>query len=308
MDRPALEILLVEDNPMDIDILREALVEVQPDTGACHLAAVQNSASAIAYLQGRAAVGGETLPDIVLLDINMPVENGIETLKKIKSDPALKHVPVLMLTTSNRREDIVDSYAAGAASYFLKPLKYSDLLDLLKSILIYWTSVTRIERTPPSGRAGGAQGFTLIELLVVTVILAVVSVYATVRIGKTIDKSRKAAMLTYMVSEFRAGMRDYYLEHNAYPPGIGPTDPTVVLKAEGFITSTITEKSLDLGVTVNAVYYSGFPGGLLGGLGIASTSYWYAWCLLPPVSVGLDLPCVKVTESALEESSSLLIP
>ncbi|MBI4178172.1 prepilin-type N-terminal cleavage/methylation domain-containing protein [bacterium] len=154
-------------------------------------------------------------------------------------------------------------------------------------------------------------GLTLVELLVVTVILGLLSAAVVSKIGAAINRAKKAAMMSYMVSELRGALRDYRIDHGSYPAGAGPVDPTVVLKAEGYLTSTLSDKSIDLNVTLNALYYAGpFPSVSLPGVApiIAADDYWYVWCFLSPVADGLDLPCAKVTAYTLEESASLATP
>ncbi|NAS32206.1 response regulator [Flavobacteriaceae bacterium R38] len=80
----------------------------------------------------------DNLPDIVLLDLNMPKINGIEFLKILKKDEVLKYIPTIILTTSNNRRDILECYKIGIAGYVLKPLKYEEYMYKLKSVLDYW--------------------------------------------------------------------------------------------------------------------------------------------------------------------------
>lgn len=149
-------------------------------------------------------------------------------------------------------------------------------------------------------RSGAERGMTLIELLVVTVIIGILAAYVGVRIRNAINKARKAALVSYMVSDFRGAMRDYRFEHDGYPLGIGLTDPTVLLKAQGYLTNTVSEKTANLNIAVNVQYFSPVLGN--------SDRYWYTWCLLPPNTTGIDLPCIRLTESSLDESATLLLP
>ena len=157
------------------------------------------------------------------------------------------------------------------------------------------------------------RGMTLIELLVVAVIIGILAAYVGVRIRNAINKARKAALVSYMVSDFRGAMREYYFDNGGYPIGAGPTDPTVVLKAGDYITNTFSEKTAGLNISVNALYFSGVSlggGGLLGGgplLSVSST-YSYTWCLLYPATIGIDLPCIKLTEGSLEEFATMPPP
>ncbi len=78
------------------------------------------------------------LPDIILLDINMPRMNGIEFLTILKNDPVIKYLPVIMMTTSENRADLLDCFKTGIAGYIIKPLKYEDYESKLKKVFDYW--------------------------------------------------------------------------------------------------------------------------------------------------------------------------
>jgi len=82
----------------------------------------------------------DNLPDIILLDLNMPKMNGIEFLKILKEDKILKYIPTIILTTSKNRRDVLECYKIGIAGYVLKPLKYEDYVVKLKSVLDYWNN------------------------------------------------------------------------------------------------------------------------------------------------------------------------
>lgn len=148
---------------------------------------------------------------------------------------------------------------------------------------------------------------TLIEFLVVTVIVGILAVSVVAKIKTSLNKSRKASLVSYMAEEVRPGMTQYYVDEGKYPSsglgglGLGVTDPTVTLKAGDYVTRTITEKTVDIDVTVVWVYASGTPT-------LGSNSYWFAWCLMGASADGIDLPCYKMTDSMLEESLNLLPP
>ena len=78
------------------------------------------------------------LPDVVLLDLNMPKMNGLEFLKKLKSSERLHHIPVLILSTSNNNNDLKECYKAGIAGYIVKPLKYEEYQQKIKALIEYW--------------------------------------------------------------------------------------------------------------------------------------------------------------------------
>jgi CheY-like chemotaxis protein len=93
----------------------------------------KNGEEALDILQG-----SDKLPDIILLDLNMPRMNGIEFLQILKQDPELKYLPTVILTTSQNRADLLECYRIGIAGYIIKPLKYEDYEDKLQKVISYW--------------------------------------------------------------------------------------------------------------------------------------------------------------------------
>lgn len=138
--RIPLHIYLVEDNDDDVFLIRKAVAQAPwPATidTAVHGEAVLND------LNSRCEKG-LPLPDLILLDINMPRLDGFQVLKAVKEDTRLRHLPLLVLTTSDRREDIQRAFGLGASSFFTKPADFDGLVELLERILIYWCSVTAL--------------------------------------------------------------------------------------------------------------------------------------------------------------------
>jgi chemotaxis family two-component system response regulator Rcp1 len=129
-------ILLVEDNPGDVRLMREALQ--QSKKRAHHLNVVNNGEEAMAFLQQQSQYANELRPDLILLDLNLPFKNGYEVLTEIKQDPQLKNIPVVILTTSNRSEDILRTYNLGADFYLVKPADIDQFNGLVKSIEKLW--------------------------------------------------------------------------------------------------------------------------------------------------------------------------
>jgi CheY-like chemotaxis protein len=145
--KPVHAILLVEDNPADIKITQRALKE----SGApVELLVVRDGQEAVDYLlrQGR-HVGddGWRSPDLILLDLNLPGMTGREVLERIRHTPALRTVPVIVLTTSRRQEDVHDMYAAGANTYIEKPQDFGRFVEVLRTIERYWLDTALL---PPS--------------------------------------------------------------------------------------------------------------------------------------------------------------
>ncbi|MGA2322660.1 MAG: response regulator [Sedimentisphaerales bacterium] len=126
-------ILLIEDDSVDAMTVKRAMRDLQVNH------------SMINSVNGEEAMKYLTSPDtekpfIILLDLNMPKMNGIEFLKVMKTHPALKTIPVIVLTTSKERQDIIDSFELGASGYMVKPVDYSKFVEILSRIMIYWSS------------------------------------------------------------------------------------------------------------------------------------------------------------------------
>jgi chemotaxis family two-component system response regulator Rcp1 len=138
-----INILLVEDNPADVLLTMEALKEGDISH---ELNVVNDGAEAIAYLRRKGKYTDAVLPDIILLDINLPKKNGFEVLAEIKEDQRLKSIPVIILTTSSARQDIRRAYDLHANCYIVKPLDFDAFLNVVRSIEDFWLSVARLPR------------------------------------------------------------------------------------------------------------------------------------------------------------------
>mgnify|MGYP001057153877 CR=1 FL=1 len=127
-----LKILLIEDDLIEVMKLNRTITSAQlPHT----LIETKNGEDALNYLN----CGESCLPDIILLDLNMPKMNGIEFLEILKKDDVLKYLPIIILSTSANQKDILSCYKAGIAGYVIKPLKYEDYVTKLKALLEYWS-------------------------------------------------------------------------------------------------------------------------------------------------------------------------
>jgi len=144
VEQPPIDILLVEDNEDDILLTEEAFSEGKL-VNIVH--AVRDGEEALQYLRRQDRYADVSLPGLVLLDINMPKMNGLEVLEEIKKDPDIRHLPVVMLTTSEQENDIVTSYEFGACSYISKPVQLSDFRNALRRFELYWALVARIPGT-----------------------------------------------------------------------------------------------------------------------------------------------------------------
>ena len=137
----SVDILLAEDNDDDILLIRESFAEAKIVNV---LNVVKDGAEAMAYLRREREYKDASMPGLLLLDINMPKKNGFEVLKEIKADAELRHLPVVMLTTSQSEGDVVRSYSEGACSYIMKPARFEELGQVLKQFALYWALVSRI--------------------------------------------------------------------------------------------------------------------------------------------------------------------
>lgn len=125
-------ILLVEDDQVDTMTVVRALKEIHVTNPLAH---VENGEEAISYLQNPK----QDKPCIILLDLNMPIMNGIEFLQVVKNDPELRRIPVVVLTTSEEQQDKVNSFNLGVAGYMAKPVDYRQFVEVMRSIDAYWT-------------------------------------------------------------------------------------------------------------------------------------------------------------------------
>lgn len=137
----SIHILLVEDNEGDILLTTDALIEGKLVNS---VDVVKDGWEAVQYLEKKGAYQHSPTPDLILLDINLPKMNGHEVLKIIKNNPDIKHIPVVMLTTSSSEQDIMQSYQNYANSYISKPVELSDFLDAIAAIEHFWVSIVKL--------------------------------------------------------------------------------------------------------------------------------------------------------------------
>ena len=133
-----VEILLVEDNPNDIKLTLHAF---QKHNLANQVQVVRDGEEALEFLfctgryAGRAIENG---PRLVLLDLKLPLVDGIEVLRQVKSDPRTRMIPVVVMTSSREERDIVDSYQVGVNSYIVKPVDFEQFADTVSQVGMYW--------------------------------------------------------------------------------------------------------------------------------------------------------------------------
>lgn len=138
-----INILLVEDNSGDIMLTQEALDESGVKS---NLTVVKDGYEAVNFLEKKGNYNDVVLPDFILLDINLPKMNGHEVLQKVKSNDQLKHIPVIMLTTSTSEQDILKSYQNYANCYIPKPLDVKDFIKVIDSVKTFWGSVAQLPK------------------------------------------------------------------------------------------------------------------------------------------------------------------
>ncbi|MEO1515258.1 MAG: response regulator [Bacteroidota bacterium] len=132
-----VNILLIEDNPGDVRLTQEAFKEGRLPV---KLDVVMDGVEAIKFLRRQAPYDEVTVPDLILLDLNLPKRDGREVLEEIKTDEHLKRIPVVVLTTSNAEQDILKSYNLHVNCYINKPVDFDKFFDIIQKIEDFWLS------------------------------------------------------------------------------------------------------------------------------------------------------------------------
>jgi CheY-like chemotaxis protein len=138
--RPA-EILLVEDNPGDVRLTQEALKDSKLAT---HLSVVNDGMEALAFLRREGKYAAAPRPDMILLDLNLPQKDGREVLAEIKSDPDLRLIPVVIVTSSEAEQDILKTYQLNANCYVTKPVDLEQFIKVVHNIQDFWLAVVKL--------------------------------------------------------------------------------------------------------------------------------------------------------------------
>ena len=136
-----IEILLVEDNPGDVRLTIEALKDAKVLN---HLNVAKDGVQALAMLRHLGPYASAVRPDLILLDLNLPLKDGREVLAEIKTDDGLKRIPVVILTTSKAEEDILKTYNLHANCYITKPVDLGQFITVVKSIEDFWFTVVKL--------------------------------------------------------------------------------------------------------------------------------------------------------------------
>lgn len=136
-----VRLLLVEDNASDIRLMKEAVRESE---AATIIDFVNDGEKALAYLRGEAGYSERVMPNIVVLDLNLPRKHGLEVLAEMRADKDLSALPVLVMTTSTAEADILKAYALGANCYIVKPVDFNAFRELVAAIDRFWLNVARL--------------------------------------------------------------------------------------------------------------------------------------------------------------------
>jgi CheY-like chemotaxis protein len=136
-----IRVLLVEDNPGDADLTKDTL-----ETGKVflHIDIVVDGEAAIEYLFRRGRYAAAELPDLIILDLNLPRLSGVQVLAQIKQHDRLRTIPVVILTSSDAERDVVQSYQVGANCYVTKPVDLSAFISIVQSIESFWFTVVKL--------------------------------------------------------------------------------------------------------------------------------------------------------------------
>jgi len=144
-----LRILLVEDNPEDVLIAERSLMKANMREKS-ELFVVRDGQEALDYLRHQGKFSDAARPDLILLDLKLPKVNGHEVLAEIKSDDRLRRIPVIVMTVSEREEDMVKAYNSGASGYITKPPSSAEFAKVIETVLDYW----RISELPSQSGNG----------------------------------------------------------------------------------------------------------------------------------------------------------
>jgi len=145
MDTDCVDILLVEDSPGDVRLVTEALKEAKVRN---RLHVSEDGVQALEYLTAvRDGKAADPVPGLILLDLNLPRMNGQEVLAEIKADPKLRSIPVVIMTASQAETDIAKAYDNQANCYITKPVDFTQLMTVVRSIENFWLSVVQLPRS-----------------------------------------------------------------------------------------------------------------------------------------------------------------
>lgn len=143
--KASIRLLLVDDNPADVGLAREALSRTSHHSA---IESVEDGVEALAFLNRRGKYAQALQPDLVILDLSLPKRNGLAVLAAMKAGPQLRHIPVVVFSSSRLSQDITRSYELGASSYVSKPGNLTEFFSVVKSIEDFWCDTASV---PPRG-------------------------------------------------------------------------------------------------------------------------------------------------------------
>ena len=138
------EILLVEDNPADVRLIRETFKDFKISN---NLSVARDGMEAMAMLKKTGEYASAVKPDVILLDLNLPRKNGFEVLEELRQDPDLKRIPVVILSTSDSEKDVMKSYDLHANCFVTKPVGLDEFIKIVMSIENFWLAIVKL---PPA--------------------------------------------------------------------------------------------------------------------------------------------------------------
>lgn len=136
-----INILLVEDNPADIRLIKEVFKDTNSNN---EIFVVKDGVNVLDFLNRKSKFENVPKPDIILLDLNLPRKDGREVLKEIKENDKFKHIPIVVLTTSSSKEDVIKTYGNHANCYITKPVDFDRFLKVIKSIEDFWLKIIEL--------------------------------------------------------------------------------------------------------------------------------------------------------------------
>jgi two-component system response regulator len=136
-----IEVLLIEDDPGDIELTQVALTKSKL---RINLNTVSDGEEALAYLHQEGDYSQSPKPNLILLDLNLPGLSGREILQAIKSEQQLRHIPVVVLTTSDAEQDVLKSYESGASCYVNKPIGFKEFMKIVGAIEQFWFTIVKL--------------------------------------------------------------------------------------------------------------------------------------------------------------------
>ena len=145
-----IEILMVEDNPGDVELAREALSEHDVQK---NLTVAEDGEVGLSLLRREGRYHHAPRPDLIILDLNLPTINGREVLAEIKSDPCLHKIPVVILTSSEDEDDIVQTYDLHANAYVVKPVDLDRFMEVIRAVEVFWLKFVKLPTRGPFANA-----------------------------------------------------------------------------------------------------------------------------------------------------------